>query len=298
MIKIFSVFILLSLLTFSVMAQALPTKIHVNGVDLHYIESGKGEPLILVHGGQGDYRSWGPQEAVLAKAFHVIAYSRRFSYPNQNPDDPKYDSAFTEAEDLVALVRALKLKRVHLVGGSIGAFTALVFAVKHPEMVRSLVLAEPPVHSWARDDIHGRQLYLDFMRTVWTPAASAFRSGHGSDAMRILVDAFAGAGKFDTLPPQGREAAMQSAQFFRNSTFSTDPFPNLSKKKVSRLKMPILIITGANTLDLHKFVNDELARLLPHAKRVTIANAGHVSARDNPTAFNTALIEFFGLSNL
>jgi pimeloyl-ACP methyl ester carboxylesterase len=85
---------------------------------------------------------------------------------------------------------------------------------------------------------------------------------------------------------------MQNSRFFQASTLSSDPFPELSKEKVKRLRLPILIVTGENTIKLHKFVNDELAHLLPKAERVTIPKAGHGSARENPQAFNEAVLKF------
>src|SRR5216117_4014971 len=96
---------------------AQPTKIHVRGIELHYIEKGQGEPLILLHGGQGDYRSWGPQVEALSPQYRVISYSRRYNYPNHNPLTDHH-SAYVEADDLEALIRKLKLGRVHLVGTS------------------------------------------------------------------------------------------------------------------------------------------------------------------------------------
>src|SRR5437762_14031530 len=83
---------------------AQPTKIRVRGVELHYIEQGQGEPLILLHGGQGDYRSWEPQMKVLSQQYRVISYSRRYNYPNNNPLTAKYHSAYTEADDLAAFI--------------------------------------------------------------------------------------------------------------------------------------------------------------------------------------------------
>jgi pimeloyl-ACP methyl ester carboxylesterase len=56
--------------------------------------------------------------------------------------------------------------------------------------------------------------------------------------------------------------------------------------------MPVLIVSGENTIPLHKFVNGELARLLPNAPRVSIPGAGHGSARENPEAFNNAVERF------
>jgi pimeloyl-ACP methyl ester carboxylesterase len=269
-----------------------PTKIRVGDVELHYIEQGQGEPLILLHGGQGDYRSWEPQIKVLSPRYRVISYSRRYHYPNNNPLTTTYHSAHTEAEDLAALIRRLGLGRVHLVGTSIGAFTALALAVKHPEMVRSLVLAEPPVHEWVRDSPGGAAAYKDFMVTIWEPAAEAFKRGDDQGAMRILVDGMGGKGRFDKLPPEGRAAAMQNSHFFKANTLSSDPFPNLSKDKVRRLRIPTLIITGENTIKIHKLVNEELARLLPKAEQAIIANAGHGSPRENPEGFNEAVLKF------
>jgi len=270
-----------------------PTKIRVIGVELHYIEQGRGEPLILLHGGQGDYRSWEPQMKVLSTQFRVISYSRRYHYPNNNPLTTNYHSAYTEADDLAALVRKLGLGRVHLIGTSIGAFTALVLAVKHPEMVRSLVLAEPPIHEWIRHTPAGAAAYEEFMTTTWEPAKKAFKRGNDEQAMRILVDAFVGKGKFENLPVSARTVAMQNSRFFKANTRASDPFPNLSKDKVKRLRMPVLIITGENTIRIHKLVNQELARLLPKAEQAIIPNAGHGSPRENPQAFNDAVLKFF-----
>lgn len=130
----------------SVFAQTeQPKRLLVNGVELHYVERGQGEPLILLHGGQGDYRAWQPQMQALSPRYRVISYSRRYHYPNENPLTREY-SALIDAADLAGLIAELKLGPVHLVGTSYGAFTALALAVERPELVRSLVLAEPPIH--------------------------------------------------------------------------------------------------------------------------------------------------------
>lgn len=273
---------------------ALPTMIRVRGVELHYIEQGQGEPLILLHGGQGDYRSWEPQIKAFSQQYRVVSYSRRYHYPNNNPLTANNHSAYVEADDLAAFIRKLKLGRVHLVGTSMGAFAALVLAVKHPEMVRSLVLAEPPVHQWVRDSPNGAPVYREFMTTIWDPAAEAFKAGDDQGAMRFLVDGFAGTRRFDNLPPEGRDVAMQNSRFFKAVTLYSDPAPKFSKEKVKRLRIPILIVTGENTIKLPKFINEELARLLPKAERATIAKAGHGSARENPEAFNEAVLKFLG----
>jgi pimeloyl-ACP methyl ester carboxylesterase len=84
----------------------------------------------------------------------------------------------------------------------------------------------------------------------------------------------------------------------RALTLSSDPFPNLSKDKVRRLKPPILIIRGENTLQIHKLVNAELVRLLPEADQAIIPKAGHGSPRENPEAFNQAVLTFLARSGI
>ncbi len=59
------------------MSQVRESSIHVNGVDLAYIEQGAGTPLVFVHGGLGDYRTWTFQVEPFARHYHVVAYSRR-----------------------------------------------------------------------------------------------------------------------------------------------------------------------------------------------------------------------------
>jgi non-heme chloroperoxidase len=270
---------------------AQPTKIRVRGVELHYIEQGQREPLILLHGGQGDYRSWEPQIKAFSQQYRVISYSRRYNYPNDNPTATNH-SAYVEAADLAAFIRELKLERAHLVGTSMGATTALVLAVQHLEMVRSLVLAEPPVHGWMRDSPDGAAVYKEFVTTIREPVAAAFKTGDDEGAMKIFVDGMAGTRRFDNLPPEERAAVMQNSRFVQAIHLSSGPSPNLSKDEVKRLCIPTLIITGENTIKIHKLVNEELARLLPNAERVTIPKAGHDSARENPHVFNETVLSF------
>ncbi|GAA4404765.1 hypothetical protein GCM10023187_22500 [Nibrella viscosa] len=269
-----------------------PIKILVGATELHYIEQGQGEPLILLHGGQGDFRSWPRQIEALAPTYRVISYSRRYHYPNENSLTSTSHSALIDAGDLAGFISALKIGPVHLVGTSYGAFTALAFAIDHPELVRTMVLAEPPVLQWAKSTARGADLYREFMTTVHEPAGKAFAAGDDEGAMRIFINRFDGPGAFDSLPPERRRPLMQNARFFKAVTASSDPFPNLSKDKVRRLSIPVLIIRGANTKELDILVSEELGRTIPNAEKAVIPQAGHGSPRQNPPAFNEAVLDF------
>jgi pimeloyl-ACP methyl ester carboxylesterase len=273
-----------------------PTRIVVNGVELHYISAGAGEPLILLHGGQGDYRSWEPQMRALARGFRVISYSRRYNFPNLNPLNATDHSALVEAADLAALIRALKLKRVILVGTSMGAAAALTLAIESPRMVRKLVIAEPPILAWAQRFPDGDALYQDFMRRIQDPARAAFAAGDDVGAMRFFVDGLATPGRFDGLAPEVRVSVMQNAGFFKMMTRSENPYPDLSRGKVRGLKIPVLVITGERTVEIHRRIDEELSRIIPRARSATIPNAGHGSPRENPQAFTEVVVEFLATS--
>jgi len=270
--------------------QAAPQRVDVGGVTLHYIERGAGEPMILLHGGQGDYRAWDVQLTELSRHFRTIAYSRRHHYPNNNPIQADH-SARVDAQDLAAFVAARKLGPVHLVGTSYGALTALIFALERPTQVRSLVLAEPPILEWANQLPGGEELYEHFMNNVHRPAGRAFVAGNDTQALRLLIDEFDGAGTFDRLPAERRQVVMQNANFFRAVTVSSDPFPNLDRDSVRRLPMPMLVVRGERTDALHRMLAEHLASLKGSAVNV-IPGAGHGSPRQNPVAFTEVVLGF------
>jgi pimeloyl-ACP methyl ester carboxylesterase len=265
-----------------------PVKIKANGVELHYVEKGQGEPLVLLHGALGDYRSWSAQIEEFSKTYRVISYSRRYHYPNKNTLDSEYQGALTEAEDLAAFLRQLKLERVHLVGQSYGALTALIFAVKHPRSVRSLILSEPPAHQLIRDLPGGEAIYQAFINALKS-VTEAFKRDD-KEAMSIF-NGILGL-KLDNLPLPAVEAIMQNALAVKAINVSSDPFPKVSKKKLRRLKIPCLIMTGENTINIHKLVDQELVRLLPNAKEQIIPNSGHAVARENPQVYNETASKF------
>src|ERR1700732_1587093 len=72
-----------------------------HGITLHYVEAGKGTPVIFVHGSLSDRGYWADQIRIFAKHYRAIACSRRYNYPNINPARPGY-SAVVDAEDLAA----------------------------------------------------------------------------------------------------------------------------------------------------------------------------------------------------
>src|SRR5262249_19334374 len=130
-----------------VVSAATPANItDANGTRLAFRLSGdSGAPVVFVHGSLGDLRSWARQEAAFAQFFHVLVYSRRYHPPNPRVEDNQAYSPKLHAEDLAALLLTLDIAPAHIVGSDYGAYTGLQLVRDHPQLVRSLVLAEPPI---------------------------------------------------------------------------------------------------------------------------------------------------------
>jgi pimeloyl-ACP methyl ester carboxylesterase len=104
------------------------------GVKIHYIDRGRGEPIVLLHGGTSNLESWVTPGVVanLQKDFRVIAFDARGSGKSDKPRDPK-DYGRQQALDVPRLLDALKLDRAHIVGFSLGASTVAQLLTLHPE---------------------------------------------------------------------------------------------------------------------------------------------------------------------
>ena len=185
--------------------------IEVNQTTLRYYECGQGEPLIFVHGAFGDLQTFRQQVEAFATSFRVIVYSRRFFRPNAPPREPDRNPLSTHVADLRALITELKATPAHLVGSSYGAYISLALAVDHPELVRSLVLGEPPIWSL----LSGTSV-AESMRQSLTARAEAtrkaFESGNLEDGFRTFVDTICQTGKcFDSLPEAQRKELVKVA---------------------------------------------------------------------------------------
>jgi len=85
---------------------------------------------------------------------------------------------------------------------------------------------------------------------------------------------------------------MQNAGFFRMMTRSVDPYPDTDRRALWSLRIPVLVITGEKTIEIHRRINEELTRMIPRARSASIPNAGHGSPRENPVVF-TEVVENF-----
>src|SRR5881397_490297 len=198
-------------------AAAVPTRlvlhvVRVRGTDLRFVERGTGIPVVFVHGSLGTLESWGPQIDAFATRFRVIAYSRRYHWPNAAQPDGQEYSLSLHADDLIGLIEALGLERVHLVASSYGAYVALLVALRRPDLVRSLVLEDPLLLPWLARTPEGDSLRRAFEAGVEGPARRAFARGDSVEGVRRLFDGTSGRpGRYDALPEAARAELLRLA---------------------------------------------------------------------------------------
>jgi pimeloyl-ACP methyl ester carboxylesterase len=264
--------------------------VEVNGTMLHYIACGESEPVVLVHGSLGDYRSWAGQVGPFSEQYRVISYSRRYHYPNPWPQDASSFSATVHANDLAAFIQALQLEDVHLVGHSYGALTALLVARDNPERVRSLTLGEPPLPSLGATSPEGDSLFQAFIEHSITPSRKAFERGNVEDGVRRFLNGVIGEGAYEQLPPNAHFYMLENARELKGEMIGMDAkgkafFPTVTCEEAGTINIPTLIVDGERSPKMLRLVNEALARCLPNHDRVMIPGASHDLKIQEPPVF-------------
>ena len=114
----------------------------VNGIKLYYEIHGTGKPLILLHGGLGAIEMFGPNLPALARGRQVVAVDLQGHGRTADIDRPL--SVQLMADDIAALIKHLNLTSADIMGYSLGGGVALQTAIRHPEVVRKLVVVSTP----------------------------------------------------------------------------------------------------------------------------------------------------------
>lgn len=117
-------------------------KVTVNGTEIFYETKGNGEPILFLHGMGGTWLMWEPQLTCFSEAFKMIMVDLR-GHGQSGKNFPNNEFSFeVMADDLKFLLDDLGLKKVHVVGVSMGAVVAQIFSYKYPEYVEKLVISD------------------------------------------------------------------------------------------------------------------------------------------------------------
>lgn len=162
----------------------------VNGFQMHLDQRGEGEPLLLLHGGTGIAADWDLIfTAGRLGGFRVIAPDLRGHGQSNNPS--RTFSIRQVADDMIALLDALRIPRVKAIGMSLGAKALLHVATRQPERIDAMVLVSATPYFPAPARAAMAQLSVDGLsESDW--AAQRQRHPQGDDQIRLLFEQMRG----------------------------------------------------------------------------------------------------------
>ena len=264
-----------------------------DGTRLYYEEAGAGTPVIFIHEYAGDYRSWEMQMRYFSRGHRCITYSQRGYPPSDVPDDGGKYSQDIARDDVIAIFDALKIEKAHIVGHSMGGYTALHVGMHAPARCISVVAAGC---GWGSSpDVKKREE----MKALAAETGKMFaEEGIASAAAKYADAPMRQAQK--NKDPRGyaefaRMLAEHSAQGHAQTMFNLQlKRPTLWEMEAALMKfsVPLLIILGDEDepcIDGSVF----LKRTVPTAGLLVIPRSGHNIPTEEPAAFNAALADLF-----
>ncbi len=261
--------------------------IFVNGINLYYREAGSGEPLILVHGTGFTADIWNEIFDDLACKYHIIAYDRRAYQRSQGNPSPVVHYGFQQGEDLVALLQAVGATPANILGWSAGGIFALHAAISHPDLIKRLILYEPPIFLMR---------YLDFpflkglIKTALLTALGKKEAAVDS-FMRMVMAYQDGRNSHDMLDTDSRTQLTKDTNITL-AEFWAMPRDDLKPKLLNaQINVPVSILSGDQSPAPLKKAAENLARILHNSPVIHISASNHFAQVDRPDRFVKALEE-------
>lgn len=241
-------------------------------IELYYESHGEGPVVTFLHGAGGNHISWWQQVPHFSRKYRCLTIDHRGfgrSVDVERRGSTRY------VEDLLGLLDQLEVERTALVAQSMGGLAALGLAVRHPERVTALVMADN--WGWFDDgDIRARWSTLRADRTEDPPAPGGMARRYKSDNPRgvFLYQQIASLN-----PPRPADVPFLEGN-------------GVTRQDLGRLTMPILWLVGAED----STVPPEIVRLMhdftPRSEYAEIPGCGHSAYFEDAPAFNRTVGDF------
>jgi pimeloyl-ACP methyl ester carboxylesterase len=252
--------------------------IKVDGRDVHYYTAGRGEPLIVIHGGGGDARTWRDNIIELAEKYTVYAPDLPGYGGSQALDGNYYIPELSRF--LGSFASNLGLEKFHLVGHSLGGGVALDYALKSPQKIKKLVLVSSlclgrEIAFWVR-------LFSipAFLRSVGMLTISILRS------IKWLAERLNPAGFIMPLSPASMTVGGNITTFKQQSL--------VLENRLSEVAVPTLVVWGSRDPIVPVRHAYQAAKVIPDCRVKVFENRGHNVHRDALEEFSSTLSGFLG----
>jgi pimeloyl-ACP methyl ester carboxylesterase len=269
----------------------MPHVAAADGVKLYYEQVGTGTPIVFVHEYAGDYRTWEPQLRYFGRAHRCVTYSQRGYPPSDIPSDPARYSQDIARDDVIALMDALGIQQAHIVGHSMGAYTALHVGMRYPRRCLSITAAGCGWGS-SPDAAH-----REGMKVLAAETGKMFAEQGIAKAAATYADAPMRQTHKHKDPRGWAEFADMLAEHSAEGHAHT--MLNLQLKRLTlwemeqdlkALNLPLLVIVGDEDhpcLDGSLF----LKRTVATAGLLVVPRSGHTITSEEPAVFNAAVAE-------
>jgi len=248
--------------------------VDVNGIDIYYVEEGRGQPLVFLHGMSSCAEAWFQQFAFFRDRYRVIAYdSVNHGHSANSPRDQEEPD---RADELQGFLAALGLERPVLIGNSMGGDTILRWAVRHPDRAAALVVAGMGILTEGAV----REVVPLNLETLFLPTGDSFTEEFPRREPRMYeryLRIRSTATRIEAMRhprPRGRTLADRA-------TLAT---------RVGAIRSPMLIVVGDR--DRLRPNAERLRELVPHAAFHVIAGAPHNAYYERAAEFNAVVDGF------
>lgn len=261
-----------------------------NEVQLFY-ELGEtdGPALVLVHGSWESHEDWEQVVPALSETFQVLTYDRRGHSQSERPSKP--DSIHDDVADLAALIDSLGLAPAWVVGNSFGASISLRLALDRPDLLRGVVVHEPPLLSLLADDPAAAPMLKDVQARV-DAVLKRIESGDHEGAARQFIETVAiGPGAWAEIPPENRRTLIENAPTFLDESKDPDQF-TFDLQRAGGFSKPVLLTTGEQSPPMFPPVISRIAKALPNSETHRFPEAGHIPHVTHPDAFVGVVQDF------
>lgn len=258
--------------------------LQINDTRLLYSIKGEGEPLVFLHGGLSDLSIWDYQVDTFACKYKVIRYDQRGYGKSDIPT-----ATFSYYDDLKSLIEALELKRVSVIGSSFGGSVAIDFALKYPELIKSLILIGPAVNGYPYPS--------DYMKQAMDLYLTAKSEGPEAALEKCVANnPFWG---YFFPSPERKEAYAKVLQIVRDAKkFLTwnpmlaailEPVANM---RLREIHIPTLIVLSDKDSAFNLEVGEYIHQNIENSKKVVIPDCGHLPYVEKPEEFNRIALSF------
>lgn len=264
-------------------------EVQVNDIKLYYEITGEGTPVVFVHEFAGDFSSWELQVRFFSRRYRVVAYNARGYPPSSVLEDPSSYSQDFAVNDLAGIIDTLGLAPCHVIGLSMGAYAALHLGLRHPKLVRSIVVAGC---GYGSDPEERKSFQLDSQKIanlIETEGMEEFVKVYSAGPTRIQLKKKNPRGyaefkqKLLTHSPKGLANTLRGIQAARPSVYDLDG--------LEKMKIPMLILTGDEDWPCLK-PNLFLKKKIQTAAMSMAPNSGHTINLEEPELFNKLVQDF------